>query len=516
MAGDLWVGDVYDGVEEFDSSGNLLLSIHNPTITGSISAEPGPAGNIWNADYYGELGQYTSTGSPLTTTFFSAFQPGLAVLGDVPGEDPLPPQDTQDYYSFTLSPGQDATIVGTSLNSTNIQVTLLASDGVTVLATGVGGSTNVTSSIQNFVDSGSGGTYYVEITGDQGSQYSLVVTKGSDFSIQPHNTYNTAQDITGVGGVLGAITPGHPNLWLLDDNLYYGPFPIDPVDLTTGAFGVPIFSPLSQANNPFGINMAYDGTNLWVNNGANFGDNTIFEIDPTTGAVLAEGNPVPFGQFTGIAFLGGNLYATDLYGDLYTINPSTFTVTGLSFTVGGLSGLTGDPDTGTLFGVAQGFPGTLYEIDPSSGSVLRAGSEIYNGLYDQDLAYANGQLFVSDTNFPGFEGGTNAIYIYNAADFSFSRSLPVATYGFASGIAAGGSSTTSVDWYTYNVQAGQELDLQTFTPGDGGLQFSNSASLQISLYDTFGNLVATGTESPDGHNQFINYDAPSPVSTISR
>ena len=132
---------------------------------------------------------------------FPAFQPGLGVFGDVPNETPLPPQDTQDYYTFTLAPGQSATIVGTSLNGTNLQVTLLASDGATVLATGVGGATNATSTIQNFLDSGAGGTYYVEGHRRPGSQYSLVVTKRCVL-VQPNNTYYTAQDITGTGGVL--------------------------------------------------------------------------------------------------------------------------------------------------------------------------------------------------------------------------------------------------------------------------------------------------------------------------
>ena len=54
--------------------------------------------------------------------------------------------------------------------------------------------------------------------------------------------------------------------------------------------------------------------------------------------------------------MGGNLYGVDNYGDLYTIDPTAGTVTALDFTVSGLTGLTGDPDTGTLFGVSQGFP----------------------------------------------------------------------------------------------------------------------------------------------------------------
>ena len=45
-------------------------------------------------------------------------------------------------------------------------------------------------------------------------------------------------------------------------------FPIYPTDPTTGAFtGSPILSPATPLNNPFGLNLAYDGTYLYYNDG---------------------------------------------------------------------------------------------------------------------------------------------------------------------------------------------------------------------------------------------------------
>ena len=64
------------------------------------------------------------------------------------------------------------------------------------------------------------------------------------------------------------------------------------------------------------------------------------------------------------------------------------------------------------------------------------------------------------------------------------------------------------DWYSINVAAGNSLDLQTYTPSDGPGEFVNTASLEIELYDTFGNLVATGTKLPDGRNVSLSYNAP--------
>ena len=129
---------------------------------------------------------------------------GLTIWG-VDNPNP-PPQDTQDYYSFSLAAGQSATIVAKSLNGLNVQITLVDGNG-NVLATGVGGSSNVTSKIENFV-AATAGTYYVEITGDPGVQYSLTVTRGANFDIEPHNTPATAQSLTGTNGVLGALDPG--------------------------------------------------------------------------------------------------------------------------------------------------------------------------------------------------------------------------------------------------------------------------------------------------------------------
>ena len=88
----------------------------------------------------------------------------------------------------------------------NVQITLVDGNG-NVLATGVGGSTNVDSQIENYV-APTAGTYYVEVTGDPGVQYSLTVTRSANFDIKPNGTINTAQPLTGTNGVLGALNPG--------------------------------------------------------------------------------------------------------------------------------------------------------------------------------------------------------------------------------------------------------------------------------------------------------------------
>src|SRR5262249_13069910 len=114
--------------------------------------------------------------------------------------------DTRDYYSFGLSAGQSATIAVTSLNVLNVQFSLKDQNG-NILATGVGGSTNVAQYLENYVAPRSA-TYFVEVTGDAGVQYSLTVTPSANFDIEPHNTPSTAQPLTGTNGAAGALDPG--------------------------------------------------------------------------------------------------------------------------------------------------------------------------------------------------------------------------------------------------------------------------------------------------------------------
>jgi methionine-rich copper-binding protein CopC len=506
--GGIWSTDFgFFGSQRFDYSGNLLQQVGG---FGSAQAQTDPAGNVWNSNYaFNTLYRFDQFGNQqLSTPVPGAV--GLTVWGiDNPN---APVQDTQDFYSFDLSQGQSATIVVESLNGAAAHVTLLDGNG-NVLATGVDGSNNVTESIQNFQAQASA-TYFVEVSGDPGLQYSLTVTRGANFNIEPNSTYNTAQSLTGTSGVLGYLNKPASALFTLDDQegIFGNPYnPIWPTDLTTGVFIPPsINAPGNPSNNPFGLNLAYDGTYLYYNDGAFFGTGTIYKLDPTTGAIIAQTTPPSGFDYGGLAYLNGNLYATNLFtGAIDVFSTSTLTYETTIQSVGGLSGLTGDPDLGVLFGVAQGFPnGTLYEIDPSTGAVIASAPDNNQGAYEQDLAYANGQLIVSDTY--GFGTGNNFLDYYDPSTFAFIQRLPVATLGLVSGLGGGVVTASKVDndWYTINVQAGQSLFLQSSTPSDQGNQFPNNASLEIELYDTFGNLVAVGTKLPDGRNVSLFYNAP--------
>ena len=157
-----------------------------------------------------------------------------------------------------------------------------------------------------------GGTYYVQVTGNAGAKFNLVVTRGADFDTEKNNSIPTAQAFDGNGAVLGAITKGSSPFFVLDDNLYSPPFPIWVTDPNSGLFFVPsIPAPATEPNNPFGLNMAYDGTDLWYNDGPEYGSNTVYKVDPATGAVLNSWVPQEDYYLWAIAYFDGHVWGTD-------------------------------------------------------------------------------------------------------------------------------------------------------------------------------------------------------------
>src|SRR5262249_2910179 len=90
-----------------------------------------------------------------------------------------------------------------------LSLALLDGSGDT-LALPTGGATNLAATIANF-EPRTDGTYYIEVTGNPGVKYDLVVTRDLAFDTENNNSLAQAQDITATvgpiagGGALGAI-----------------------------------------------------------------------------------------------------------------------------------------------------------------------------------------------------------------------------------------------------------------------------------------------------------------------
>jgi len=169
--------------------------------TGSYTAQATLNAALEGEIYLGSTNNTIGTAQDLSATALPLVTGAdrMAVLGGIGGA-----ADT-DVYSFTLSAGQVATIVVTSLGAGASQVILEDGSG-NALAVGVGGATNVTQVINRY-QAPSAATYYAVVTGDAGVAYSLVVTRGADFDTEPNDTLATAQPVT-AGAVLGALPNG--------------------------------------------------------------------------------------------------------------------------------------------------------------------------------------------------------------------------------------------------------------------------------------------------------------------
>ena len=412
-----------------------------------------------------------------------------------------------DFYAIPLNAGEILTIADKGTNGA-AGLALYDGNGNLIALGGAGSAgSGVDSVISDFVAQTSG-TYYADVTGASGLTFDMVATRGADFDLHG-GSFADAQPLNGASVVLGAIVPPLPPLQVLDlkGDSFSNIYQTNPL---TGAFGSSIVSPVDDGFYLFGQNMANDGTFTYYNDGYG-GSNEIYVLN-SAGTVVSSGNPVPFGNFTGLAYLSGSLYGADVDGDVYKIDPNTWTAT-LAFSQSALYplvGLTGDPNNGELYAVSQFHE--LYEVDPTTGNVLASGPDNSQGLNEQDLAYdgIDNLLIVSDAN--GSDGaGNNFLDEYNASTFAFVQRVdPPYTYA-ASGLAGDGLGGSNVDWYSFNVNAGDNLVLTTTTPGGAagsGLQFSNNLQPTLDLYDASGNLVATATgNASDGINDIIDWTA---------
>lgn len=391
-----------------------------------------------------------------------------AVLG---GNAAAPAWD--DFYSFTADPNTTISAVLNQLAGSGVSMAIEDGSG-TVLATATPGATNYSAGLSN-LSLIAGGTYYVHVSGVAAGTYSVVVTMNAAFDTERNDTFDTAEDISGVAGALGAIVT------LADSSAGSTVVPNNLADLEGNSSTAIPFSPASsrfqqiysasqfasggiidairfrrdKSQAPFtlsGLNVQVDlayaaatidaPSDAFVNN-IGGGDMTVYN-GPLTLTSSGVGSPNPFDIVIDV-------------DDSFYYNPA----------LGNL-----------LLDVRVTGPGTTNVFfDASTSSQQSSTIRIYNTLV---------------TNQGGNIGGTN-----DGLPFGL-----VTRFDFL-------NPTPNDDWYSLNVtSASPNILLQTSTPGDGPNQFLNTLDPHIELYDPMGNLVASGAVLSDGRNESIDFHAP--------
>jgi streptogramin lyase len=206
--GDLWVSDLPNkSLDRFDRSFVLQQQVALANFPADVQADRD--GNVWATQFSPRaVLRFGPSGKAQYETAVVGLPRWLSVLGgEFPDIPALPPPDLVDDYSFRLEDGQSATVVVSGLNG-QVQVKL-EDDRGKILAQSDATASGFDASIHDFVAKKEG-QYYLVVTGDQSTQYSLVITRGADFGNGPNIRTPVGQDINatmgdGTGGAIGAI-----------------------------------------------------------------------------------------------------------------------------------------------------------------------------------------------------------------------------------------------------------------------------------------------------------------------
>lgn len=383
-----------------------------------------------------------------------------------------PPNPTADYYAVNFTAGQFANIAATALTAGNLTVELRnAADAV--LATGVGGFTNVSSMISNYQITTTG-TYYVRVGGASSVPYSVVVGNNTAFDVEANDTFATAQPIAGNKGALGAIFASGSTVYT-PNVLTFGFEDIS----ATGT----VIAGLTNADDaavsiPIGFNFNFYNTNqtsVFVSSNGlmTFGTaNTGFtNADLTTTPTQAAIAP-----FWDDLHTGGGAANSNVYFQVLGAGPTQRLVVQwnqVRFFSGGTTG-----DTLTFQAVLYAADGTVRfnYLDLVSGSAAgNNGGSATVGIKDAGTQGPNRVLL--GFNVPG--GNT-----FVGTGKSTSLTLPPAE-----------------DWYSFYVDANKQLRVDTSTPGDGLGEPQVLLDPDVEIYDPNGNLAARGLTLADGRNE---------------
>lgn len=402
-----------------------------------------------------------------------------------------------DFYFFDLSDGQAATIglTATEMGAPEGSLFLeLLDDSGNLLTLGQDGWGNVDEAIHGFV-APQAGTYFVRVSGEAGREYTLIVTRGADFDLEPNSRPEEAKDISGTGVILGSlgssgagsinvavVSSGYPDydggLWgivnQLNDDTYFdfnatliSPSEADTVE-ELQVYDVVVIGGTGYDWNQFSV---FAGALLSYVQGGGGLVTTGWGIYASSGLVEDVRNA--FDAAVPVNTIGGYSYYYDMEISPVGSHPIVDGVN--SFSVPAYI------EFPWLEPRVDGWASTLaiisveIEIPVAAAGYVGAGRSVYLGpIYAAD--YAPGELRNAD------------------ADRLLEQAVAWAARGGAD----------RADNYLVQVQNGDTLTITTATPGDGTGEPVNNLDPLLELFAPDGTLVASNSNGAgDGRNARI-------------
>ncbi len=118
----------------------------------------------------------------------------------------IPRQAAGDWFKFDLEPNEIANVTASPVAGIgDVQIKLFDSEG-NLVASGI--SSDNYNGVINDISSPTGGTWYAQVTGDLGMQYSVVVARGAGIDVEPNDAANpmAIDELDGVFGFVSNIT----------------------------------------------------------------------------------------------------------------------------------------------------------------------------------------------------------------------------------------------------------------------------------------------------------------------
>jgi hypothetical protein len=414
---------------------------------------------------------------------------GYTGSGALIGLEGLATDDAEDWYSFTLTAGQAATLALAGAGS-ETKLELFGSGGEALaIATP---ADNLGQILQSFL-APTAGSYYARVTRSAGQgEYQLVVTRDTDLDIETNSSIQTAQDLSGSGST-GHRALGYAASTKIDHSSGFS----DPNDLTSN--GTAVFTSnvaRLTGDGPWELGSVFSQTPTPI---ASFDTEFTFQIIPGTApmadgitfTIQAAGNnalgfagngmgyhgipnsvAVKFDIFDPLSWLP--ISQTGIYTD--GVEPQSQSIDLLPWGI--------DLTSQNPFRVNMQYDGTTLAVTITDTITLASGSQTY--AIDIPSVIGASEAFVGFTSATGELGAFHDIH----------------SWSFAS---------SDSDYYRVSVTSGDVLSISTGTPvGDPQqpYQIHNLLDPAVELFDPSGNLVAANdNDGPDGKNALLSHTA---------